>query len=77
MTALTKPTIKDMVEFFNTLPQDTPVVIEDMDTGWTGDIIHFEFVKDQLVMSLSFNELIEIQKERRRLEHEKKKVAYE
>lgn len=59
LPTLKNPTVADLVLAFADLPQNTPLVIRDADTGWTINTIHLEIYNDQVVLYGEYYEMNE------------------
>lgn len=54
---LYKPTVKEMIFFLQSLPQELPIRIEDADTNWNILKIHFEIYHGRVVMFGKYEEM--------------------
>ena len=57
-TTLTKPTVGEMINKLSEYPIDMPLRIEDADTNWTIDIIHFDDGTGELFLSGQYWEMV-------------------
>ena len=57
VTTLDKPTIGDMIKKLSEYPSDMPFRIEDADTNWTIDLIHFEESDGKLFIKGEYGEM--------------------